>query len=55
MSARLSTTSISSDADADDMPPTKMTKGRTRRGAVSAEVCTEADATHYIKKVICLL
>ena len=51
VSARLSTASISSDADGDDMPPTKMTKGRMRRGAVSAEVCTEAEATHYIKKV----
>ena len=48
VSARLSTASISRDADGDDMPPTKMTKGRMRRGAVSAEVCTEAEATHYI-------
>ncbi|XP_067929002.1 cAMP-dependent protein kinase regulatory subunit-like isoform X2 [Watersipora subatra] len=51
-SSRLPTTSISSEPDLDDLPPAKMTKGRMRRGAVSAEVCTEEEASCYIKKVV---
>lgn len=45
------TNSVSSDNDMEDTPPSKLPKGRMRRGAVSAEVCTEEDASHYIKKV----
>lgn len=47
----MKTNSVSSENDTDDTPPTKLPKGRMRRGAVSAEVCTEEDASHYIKKV----
>lgn len=50
-SSRLPTTSISSENDFDDLPPTKITQVRSRRGAVSAEVCTEEEASCYIKKV----
>jgi len=33
-------------------PPTTTSKNRNRRGAVSAEVYTEEDATTYVKKVV---
>ncbi|KAF6028058.1 PRKAR1A [Bugula neritina] len=51
VTSRLSTNSISSENDTEDLPPTKMNKVRPRRGAVSAEVCTEEEASCYIKKL----